>query len=98
MLNTASIDPSDIERVYLAGVFGQHLRPESVLRLGLLPPVRREILLSIGNAAVDGAVKALLSVRKTKEADLLAQRVRHLELASQPGFQETFLKNLNFPD
>ncbi len=98
MLAAAGLDASELDRVYLAGVFGHHLRPESLLRLGLLPPVSPGAVMNIGNAALNGAIHALLSVKKVEQADLLARSVRHIELAGQPGFQETFLRNLNFPD
>ncbi|NSW84012.1 MAG: DUF4445 domain-containing protein [Syntrophothermus sp.] len=97
MLERAGLSVSDLGRVYLAGTFGQYLRPASILRLGLLPPVRPESIIGIGNAAAEGAIMALLSREKQKEADRLARSIRYLELASQPDFQEVFLRSLDFP-
>jgi uncharacterized 2Fe-2S/4Fe-4S cluster protein (DUF4445 family) len=51
----------------------------------------------IGNAAGDGARIALLDRQKRVEADRLADRVEHIELTLEEGFQQEFMKCMYFP-
>lgn len=96
MLERAGVTARELERVFLAGAFGNCLHPESLLRIGLLPPLEAGRIVRVGNTAARGAVRALLSEPKREEAESLACRITYLELASQPDFQEVFLRNLNF--
>ena len=63
----------------------------------MLPGCKRENVISVGNAAGTGAVQAMLSSEKMQRSIAIARKVRYLELAAQPGFQNRFLANLSFP-
>ena len=80
-----------IDRILLAGTFGNHLEPEDILRIGLVPPVPVERVRSIGNAAGDGARMALFDRRHRRRAATLARRVRVLELSMREDFQDLFV-------
>lgn len=80
-----------LDRVYLAGTFGNHLEPEDILRIGLVPPVKVEHIRSIGNAAGDGARMALFDERQRRRVLKLAQRLQVLELSTRPEFQDVFV-------
>jgi uncharacterized 2Fe-2S/4Fe-4S cluster protein (DUF4445 family) len=47
----AALKDSDIKQVLLAGAFGNYIRKESALRIGLLPNVPPERIHFVGNAA-----------------------------------------------
>jgi uncharacterized 2Fe-2S/4Fe-4S cluster protein (DUF4445 family) len=81
----------DIDTVYLAGAFGNYVRRESAVRIGLLetPPCR---IAAAGNTALRGAKMVLLSSRIPPLVP-----IEHVPLASEPDFQETFIQCLNFP-
>jgi len=86
----AAID--DVKQVYLAGAFGNYVRPESAARIGLLElPVER--VTPAGNTALRGA-KLLLDRKQVRE--LLD--IEHIGLASDPNFQDTFVDCLRFPE
>ncbi len=80
-----------IDRIHLAGTFGNHLEPEDILRIGLVPPVPVERVRSIGNAAGDGARMALFNRSYRRRATLLARRVSVLELSTRDDFQDLFV-------
>lgn len=80
-----------LDRVLIAGTFGNHLEPEDILALGLVPPVSVEHVRSIGNAAGDGARMALFNRYHRRRAATLARRVKVLELSGRPDFQEMFV-------
>jgi uncharacterized 2Fe-2S/4Fe-4S cluster protein (DUF4445 family) len=80
-----------VDRIHLAGTFGNHLEPEDILRIGLVPPVPVEHVRSIGNAAGDGARMALFNRHHRRRAALLARQVRVLELSMRGDFQDLFV-------
>ena len=81
----------DIAVVHLAGAFGNYVRIESAIRVGLLeiPPCRVE---TAGNTALRGAKMMLLSPELRIEAP-----IEHIGLASEPGFQDAFVNAMPFP-
>lgn len=96
LLEKARLKPAELENIYIAGAFGSYLDAENLIKIGLLPPVKREKIRNIGNAAAEGAIITLLSDTAMAEADQIKKKVHHVELANQPDFQERFLHNLNF--
>jgi uncharacterized 2Fe-2S/4Fe-4S cluster protein (DUF4445 family) len=80
-----------LDRILLAGTFGNHLEPDDILRIGLVPPIPVERVRSIGNAAGDGARMALFNRSHRRRAATLAQRLRVLELSGRADFQELFV-------
>lgn len=81
----------DIDCIYLAGTFGNHLNPEDILNIGLVPPLPVERIRSIGNAAGDGARMALFNRHHRRRAVTLARRITVLELSGRTDFQDLFI-------
>jgi len=96
LLREAGVGVEDLEAVYLAGAFGTYLRPESAIRIGLLPPVDVSDVVCVGNAAGAGAKRLLLSGRARKTAERVARSSKYLELASNPTFKDLFVTATNF--
>jgi len=86
----------DLHNIYIAGAFGNRIRTESAVGIGLIPDVGRDKVLYIGNAASIGACMALLSPRAREEMKKTAKKVRHVELAAKPSFQEEYLAAMSF--
>jgi uncharacterized 2Fe-2S/4Fe-4S cluster protein (DUF4445 family) len=91
------IEDQDICRVLLAGAFGTYVNTANAQRIGLIPPVPRERVQAIGNAAGFGAQIALLSSPERRIAELAARRAEHVRLSGRPDFQDDFLRALHFP-
>ncbi|MFU8793936.1 MAG: ASKHA domain-containing protein [Dethiobacteria bacterium] len=96
LLKEADISENDLDRVLLAGAFGNYVRRESALGIGLLPQIPAEKIIAIGNAAGDGARMALASLTMRKRAFELSKTVKHMELSTRPDFQEFFVDALPF--
>lgn len=97
LLQVAGVRPGDLDAVLLAGAFGNYLRRESALAVGLLPPVAPDLVRPIGNAALAGTKLALISRSARARAEALARRTRHVDLATHRDFEEVFMGALNFP-
>lgn len=80
-----------LDRIHLAGTFGNHLQPADILKIGLVPPVPLERVRSIGNAAGDGARMALFNRNHRRRAAQLARRLRVIELSTCEDFTELFV-------
>jgi uncharacterized 2Fe-2S/4Fe-4S cluster protein (DUF4445 family) len=82
---------AQLDRIYLAGTFGNHLDPNDILRIGMVPPVAVERIHSIGNAAGDGARMALFNRHHRRRAAKLARDMRVIELTMRSEFQDLFV-------
>lgn len=90
MLAEVGAGPGDVDRLLLAGAFGNYIRRESAVAIGLIPALPDERIQSIGNAAGVGARLVLLSVTERRRAEEIARRTRHVELSEREGFYDRF--------
>lgn len=87
---------NDIEKILLAGAFGNYIRRESAQYVGILPNIPIEKILFIGNAAGAGAKMALISRQYRSLAEQVARQVDYIELANNPQFQHIFMDAMAF--
>ena len=90
------IEDGDIDQILLAGAFGNYIRAESVLRIGLLPNVPVERVKFVGNAASTGAQMDMLNSHFRQLSGRLSRRIEYVEIASRRDFQDTFADALMF--
>jgi len=90
------LEDCDIERILLAGAFGNYIRKESALRVGLLPAVPMEKIRFVGNAAASGARMILLSRHCRDKARKLARKIEYVEIAHEPEFQDVYADSMLF--
>lgn len=88
----------DIEKVYLAGGFGNFIGLDSACRIGLLPAALRAKIVPVGNAAGSGSVRLLVSEQARRRAEALRQATRCVELAATPDFNDVYTDELLFED
>jgi len=83
-------EPGQVEELLLAGAFGNYIRRESAVAIGLVPALPPERVRPIGNAAGMGARLMLCSVSLRRRAEEIGARVEHIELSQQEGFHDRF--------
>jgi uncharacterized 2Fe-2S/4Fe-4S cluster protein (DUF4445 family) len=86
-----------VDRILLAGAFGSYLSPLHAMALGLIPDCDLSRVTAVGNAAGDGARIALLNRQARGEAERLAGWVEHVQIATDPAFQDTFVAAMALP-
>jgi uncharacterized 2Fe-2S/4Fe-4S cluster protein (DUF4445 family) len=96
VMEEAGVSYQQLEHIYMAGAFGSYINPENAMYIKMIPPVEREKIINIGNVAAQGAMLTLLATDKRREARMLQSKIKCLELAHYPDFQEQFINNLNF--
>lgn len=96
LLHHADLTVDEVEALYTAGGFGSRLNGRNAAAIGLLPPALAPRIKPMGNAALDGAVRLLLNDSARQAIADLAQRTQVIELATDPFFTDTFIKNMSF--
>ena len=86
----------DIEQLLLAGAFGNYLDPHSACAIGLLPKELEDRIIPVGNAAGAGAQIAVLNRGEEQRAAEMAKKVKFVELANDPDFQDTYVDEMFF--
>lgn len=97
LLKTMNYKFSDIEKLYVAGGFGNYLDVRKSVYLGLLPDVNTELYSFIGNGAVAGSRLVLLDESKLDEAKDIVRTMTYIELSVNPMFYNEFTSALFFP-
>lgn len=95
LLEAAGID--SVDRLVMAGGFGNYIDPESAKLLGLYPEVDVDDVEFLGNAAGYGAMYALLNQEARAEADRIVDEVEYVELAAWDGFHDLFMEAMYLP-
>jgi uncharacterized 2Fe-2S/4Fe-4S cluster protein (DUF4445 family) len=89
-----SIGISDIEKIYIAGGFGNYINIENVVATGMIE-LPEEKIYKMGNTALIGAKMFLFSNPGTTDEILL--KTRHINLESDPNFQDIYVDKMLFP-
>ena len=90
-------DLDSVADIRLAGAFGSHIDPIYAMILGLVPDCPVDQITSAGNAAGVGAVRMLLSAAERRDTERTVASVDKIETATEPRFQELFVKAMAFP-
>ncbi len=89
------IDPSQIDKIYLAGSFGTHVDIENAITLSLIPPdIDRKHILFAGETAIGGAKMALKSVSERDNLQQLLAKIEYVELSVEPSFNREYLRSI----
>jgi len=85
-LRRSEMVADDIDRFYLAGAFGRYLELQSAIAVGLLPDVKVERFVSLGNSSIEGASITLLAADSREFLEETIAGMEHLELEAEPDF------------
>lgn len=70
------------------------MNPKSAKRIGLIPDVPLDRVISVGNSALEGAKMYLLSRRVRKTADEIHKIVELHELSAEKDFMQEFVSQM----
>ena len=86
----------DIENVYLAGGFANYIDIENAINIGFILDFPLEKIKKIGNSALEGATKLLLSNKLRKNLVEYVNNIDHLELETKSDFFDYFVEGCQF--
>jgi uncharacterized 2Fe-2S/4Fe-4S cluster protein (DUF4445 family) len=86
-----------VDKVYIAGGFGNYLNMEKAIIIGMLPDMPVEKFDFIGNSSIIGAYLALMSEELMKEADELSTKMTYLELSANNSYMDEYMSAMFLP-
>ncbi|MEM2004015.1 MAG: ASKHA domain-containing protein [Nitrososphaerota archaeon] len=97
LLRIAKISIEDIERVFVAGAFGNYLDIFAAQILGMLPDIPRDRFSFIGNGSLAGAEMMLLSKDIEDQLQEIIKKTKVIELNIVKDFQKEFIDATQIP-
>ncbi len=97
LLNEAGLSIDMIQRVYIAGGFGNYLNVKKAISIGMLPDIEESKYSYLGNTSITGAYLALMSSELIKEVEDIASRMTYIELSVSAGFMDDYMSALFLP-
>ncbi len=86
-----------IEKLYVAGGFGNYLNIEKAIGIGLLPDMPRDRIEFVGNTSLAGARICLLSEKAFEKAFVISRAMTNIELSVYQPFMDEFVAALFLP-
>ena len=97
LLDRAKITWEDVDEFILAGALGNYINPLSAIKIGLIPSIMEDKIISVGNGAGEGAKLILLGGQKEwAKACAIAEKAEHVPLEDDLTFQKLFMDSLSF--
>jgi uncharacterized 2Fe-2S/4Fe-4S cluster protein (DUF4445 family) len=94
LLSSAKITVSELDRVYVCGVFGSKLNIRNAQAIGLLPNIAPERIELCGNTALSGCELLLLTPPLAGAMARLRAHTVIVNAATAPDFESRFIENL----
>jgi uncharacterized 2Fe-2S/4Fe-4S cluster protein (DUF4445 family) len=91
LIKSLDLDFDDLDKILLAGGFGNYLDREKAVMIGLIPDLPLEKIRFVGNTSIIGAKLALLSQEASEKCFELAKNVTYYDLISFPHYYEEFM-------
>ncbi|MBU3188118.1 DUF4445 domain-containing protein [Clostridium bowmanii] len=98
LISEKGISYKEIEKVYVAGGFGNFMDINSTINIGMLPKELEGKVYSIGNGAGSGARMYLLSEEQREKALEIKKVTTYIELSNRADFQDYFMDSIMFND
>mgnify|MGYP005848285491 CR=1 FL=1 len=90
------ITHEQVDRIFIAGGFGNYVDPASAVAIGLLPKTPLEKITGIGNSALEGAKMYLLSTVVRNDSKAIRDHIELHELSAAPEFMDTYTSQMLF--
>ncbi len=97
LIKHMGIELDMIDEILIAGGFGNFLRFESAVAIGMLPPFPIEKFHFVGNTSLQGAQTVLTSLDAWKEVLNFAKGMTYLELSEGNEFMDEFISACFLP-
>ena len=78
--NKVGLNFEDIDRIYIAGNFGNRIDPEMAVRIGMIPDLPRDTYFPVGNSSLLGASMLLCDRTLLDQAEQVRNMITYVEL------------------
>lgn len=93
LMNQLGLTPDDLQQVILTGSFGGQVDIDSIIGLGMIPPVRREVVETSANGAGFGAAM-FLSDEGFALGEKLAVEAKQIDLDLDANFNMLYIESM----
>ncbi len=97
LLESVGLSFNDLDRVIIAGGFGQFINLERAIFIGLLPELPTDKFMFVGNGALLGARLVSFSREMMKDAQRVSDMMTNIELANNMKFMDEYVAALFLP-
>jgi uncharacterized 2Fe-2S/4Fe-4S cluster protein (DUF4445 family) len=97
LLSEVGFSIDSIEKVYIAGGFGNYINIDKAILIGMLPDITKERFLFMGNTSITGAYLCLLSDELRKEVEQIASKMTYIELSVYRSFMDEYMSAMFLP-
>jgi uncharacterized 2Fe-2S/4Fe-4S cluster protein (DUF4445 family) len=97
LLEGVGLSIKDLDRVILAGGFGQSINIERAIIIGLLPELPPERFTFVGNGSLLGARLITMSNQLRAEVGDIVDKMTNFELSVAPGYMDNLTGSLFLP-
>lgn len=97
LLASVRFSLDNIDKVFIAGGFGSCIDIKNAIRIGLLPPLKEEKFIFVGNSSLNGARAMLNSEEARAEVEEIAGKTTYLELSTDAAYMNEYIAALFFP-
>jgi uncharacterized 2Fe-2S/4Fe-4S cluster protein (DUF4445 family) len=91
LLENLGMDWPELDKIMLAGAFGDKIDIGNAVVIGLLPDVPRQNIEFVGNTSLQGSVMVGLDERNYARALDITRKMTYLELSTHPDYMEQFV-------
>lgn len=88
----------EIDKVYLAGGFGQHMNIKKAVGIGLLPEELEEKVVAAGNTSLAGAVLYAANSSLSEQFEEVTKISKEISLAENSAFDDLYMDYMFFPE
>lgn len=97
LVQSVGLKLTDVEQVLIAGSFGNFIKIQEAVTIGLLPDLPVERFKFVGNGSLLGAAKAAISSKAREAAAQVTRSLSYLELSADSGFMDKYISALFLP-
>lgn len=97
LLTAFGVTPDQVDRLYLAGGFGQKLNCVKAVGIGLFPEELSDRILAVGNSSLKGAALLAMDPAFSERFQRVADISEEIHLANHEMFQDLYMKHMFFP-
>ncbi|KIX11807.1 ASKHA domain-containing protein [Dethiosulfatarculus sandiegensis] len=80
----------DLSAFFVAGAFGNVIKPETAITLGMLPDLPRDRFRSLGNSSLAGCKRLLLEPETRPDVEAVSDRLTYIELNVNQALMNRF--------
>jgi uncharacterized 2Fe-2S/4Fe-4S cluster protein (DUF4445 family) len=97
LLSKLDLTFKDLEKVIIAGAFGDFIDLDKAITIGLLPEMPQERYVFIGNGSLLGAKLISLSNELLDDGERIARKMTNIELSEDHSFMDKYMAGMFLP-